>query len=137
MCSDPGSVRGFALIEALIAMLVLSLGSLGLLHMAATALTAARDSDHYVTAALRATEMMDTIRVVPNLADSYWTIAKSDTSTQLAAGEKKTWLASVESTLPRGKAAVSCSSGLCALTLYWTPLAQADELSASYTVAKP
>jgi type IV pilus assembly protein PilV len=129
--------RGFALMESLIALLILSLGALGLLRMATAALAAARDTDHYVTASIRATELMDTIRVVPNLTDSYWLLSKSTASTTLTAGEKKTWLASVESTLPHGTASVSCTSGLCTLTLYWKPLAQADELSATYTVGKP
>jgi len=56
--------RGFSLLESLIALLVLSVGSLGLLKMAVTGLSMARDSDHYVVASARAAELMDTIRVV-------------------------------------------------------------------------
>lgn len=128
--------RGFALLESLVALLVLSLGALGLLRLSVASMMAARDSDHYVVASIRATELMDTIRVVSGLDDTFWAMSKTQSSSEFT-GEKRVWLASVESTLPQGKAAVSCSSGVCGVTLYWTPLAQADEQSAGFSVAKP
>lgn len=142
MCSEPRRSnsqswqRGFSLLESLIALLVLSVGSLGLLKMAVTGLSVARDSDHYVVASARAAELMDTIRVVQGLDDNYWAIARTQASSVLT-GEKRTWMASVENTLPAGKAVVSCTSGLCNIVLYWTPLAQSDELSASFSISKP
>lgn len=142
MCNEPRRpaarlrLQGFSLLESLIALLALSVGTLGLLKMAATGLSVARDSDHYVVASARATELMDTIRVVQGLDDSYWTITRTQTSSALT-GEKRAWLASVENTLPGGKAAVGCTSGLCSIVLYWTPLAQSEEMSASFSIGKP
>lgn len=133
----PAAVAGFALLEALIALLLLSVGALGLLRLSVTSLAVARDGDHYVVASIRATELMDTIRVVPGLDDSFWTITKTQAASDLPSGEKRSWLASVEATLPKGKAAVSCSAGLCGITLYWTPLAQDSELFARFTIGKP
>lgn len=149
MCSEPALRRcvprprprsaaaGFALLEALIALLLLSVGALGLLRLSVSSLAVARDSDHYVVASIRATELMDTIRVVPGLDDSFWTIGKTQSASDLPSGEKRSWLSSVEATLPKGKAAVSCSAGLCGITLYWTPLAQDSEMSARFTIGKP
>jgi type IV pilus assembly protein PilV len=124
MCRPPSptptqrrqAVRGFAIIEALIALLIFSIGALGLVGLQASMTRATGSAKHRADAAFLASDLIGTI----------WTDAANLASYDEAACDGhtlcKNWKDKVAATLPGGDATLSVtdSSGLVSIKITWT-----------------
>jgi type IV pilus assembly protein PilV len=107
---------GFAIIEALIALLIFSIGALGLVGLQASMTRATGSAKYRAEAAFLASDLIGTIWTdAPNLAS--YDDAGCDSYTLC-----KNWKDKVAATLPGGDAtlAVTTSSGLVSVKITWT-----------------
>lgn len=124
--------QGFTLIESLVAMVVISVGMLGIAAMYVEGLRAGRTSVYRTVAVELASDMADRIRSNPN-ADAAYAGAANDnncvngandcTPAQLAADDLFWWQQSVGVRLPGGAAAVNYAAGadtdVFTITINW------------------
>ncbi len=120
-------VRGFMLIEALVAIVIFSIGVLGVIGLHATMARAQADSKFRADAAFLAQ------RLVGNMWTDRSGLDKYDTTANCASHARcNQWLAQVQNLLPQGGATVAVTStgtdsaGLVvsadvAITISWTP----------------
>ena len=126
------SERGSTLLEVLIAVLVLSVGLLGALKLQTLGMRQNSDSRYVLTAASLGQDALDQISYVRS-ASTDWSLEKTDTAPASPSTPKEKWLKQVQSSLPGGKAEISCTGGVCTVKLYWTPPG-AEEIKAIYVV---
>jgi type IV pilus assembly protein PilV len=126
------SERGSTLLEVLIAVLVLSVGLLGALKLQTLGMRQNSDSRYVLTAASLGQDAMDQIGYVRS-SSTDWTLLKTAKATDADTTPVLKWLYHVQTSLPAGKAAISCTGGECTVTLYWTPPG-AEEMKAIYVV---
>lgn len=125
--------RGFTLIESLVAMVVISVGMLGIAAMYVEGLRAGRTSVYRAVAVELASDMADRIRSNPNADGAYAGAGANNncvngandcTPAQLAADDLFWWEQSVGARLPGGAAAVNFALGadtdVFTITINWT-----------------
>lgn len=126
------SEQGSTLLEVLIAVLVLSVGLLGALKLQTLGMRQNSDSRYVLTAASLGQDAMDQISYVRS-GSTNWTLVKTATASEADTTPVKKWLYHVQTSLPAGKAEISCASSVCTVKIYWTPPG-ADEMKAVYVV---
>ena len=129
----PTRARGFSMLEVLVALLVLSVGLLGLAALQTMGLKFNTQSYQRTQAVLNAYDVIDRVRANPSgvLTGSYDNIGKDDTPptlptcpcspAQMADFDIAQWKASLSSLLTEGKGAL-CRGTLDASTLACTPV---------------
>lgn len=130
MRSNYRTSRGIALIEALVGILIFSVGVLGLVGMQATMTRAQSSAKYRADAAYLSSEIIGTMWAdTPNLA-SYASTAGSACTYQRCAD----WLGKVAGGLPQGAAQVSVttSTGDVGITMTWSV---ANEGTRSYVLS--
>lgn len=121
------AVRGAGLLDALLALLILSVGLLGMTRLQARMLAQGTEAQHRLAAAALADELLARVRVdIPNRA--CYTLPASGTCADAdARAQADDWSARVSATLPGGSASVEIDAGLTMTVLVeWTGKA-ADE----------
>ena len=121
--SKKGSI-GFSLLEVLIAVLILSIGLLGLAALHATSLKSNHGSYHKTQAAILAYDMVDRLRVNrPQAINGSYNqlFTEGDKSgTSLADTDVNNWLASTANLLPSGDGEIACAAtGICTVQVRW------------------
>jgi type IV pilus assembly protein PilV len=128
--SRPAGLRrqgGFTLVESLVAMVVISVGMLGIAALYVEGLRAGRTSNYRMNAIGLAADMADRIRTNPNAGAAYAGAGAANaceddgadlTPAQLAAADLFCWQQGVQARLPGGVANVAVVGGAGASNLY-------------------
>lgn len=116
--------RGTSLIEALVAMVVLSLGLLGLAGLQLNSMKTAQGAHLRAQAAEHAYDMLDRMRANRTQARSgNYSIAMNatpPTGTALAASELRSWLLLIAGTLPEGDGSIAMpDTETVTITIQW------------------
>ncbi len=115
---------GFSLLEVLIAVLILSIGLLGLAALHATSLKANHGAYHKSQATYLAYDMVDRLRANrPQAINGSYNQVITDgnkAGTTLADADVNDWLANTAGLLPSGDGAINCTAaGACTVTVVW------------------
>jgi len=123
------SNKGFTLIEVLIAVLVLSIGLLGLASLQANGLRSNFGAYARSQAVILANDMADRIRANPTATASYNNIngpvadpgclVADCNTTDIAFHDTAEWYASLQSTLPNGTGTVTGNGTLFTVSVMW------------------
>jgi type IV pilus assembly protein PilV len=116
--------QGFSLLEVLIAVLILSIGLLGLAALHATSLKANHGAYHKSQATFIAYDMVDSLRANrPQAINGSYNQAIADgnkAGTSLADTDVNNWLASASTLLPSGDGSINCTAaGACTVVVQW------------------
>lgn len=148
----PATQRGSSMLEALIALLILSIGIVALMKLQSESMRQNTDSRFVVMAGSKAQSIMDAITYERKLSnnkavaysDSDWALAKGSDTGTVSNTIIRPWLTSVQKSLPGGDASIACTDGVCTITIFWSPgkSTQIDksvinEQSAKYVVQNP
>lgn len=122
-----GRTGGFTLVEVLVALLVLSLGVLGIAGLQATSLRNKNNAYLRTQANILAYDIVDRMRANRSavLSSSYnISLGATPTGSSTAATDLSQWKSDLSSYLTNGDGAVSCTSaGLCSVTVQWDEIA--------------
>lgn len=131
-CYRPLVNQGFTLVEVLVAMLILSVGILGLAALETLTLKNNQSAYHRSQATILTYDLADKMRA--NMVVDYWDVTASShagscvsyTSTvspcgaqELAEKELYGWETSIADILPSGLGAVSVSGAITTITIQW------------------
>lgn len=146
----PRSVRGFTLLEVLIAVLVLSLGLLGLAALQSVGLRSNHSAYHRSQATQLGYDIIDRMRTNKDKASTY-DIRTDDAATdpspdcteescntdELADYEKNKWKQQISDILPSGNGAIDCttSSPVCIITVVWDDTRGGGEANQSFVMS--
>ncbi len=115
--------RGFTLVEVLIAMVVLSIGLLGLAGLQATGLRTEQSAFQRSQATILAYDILDAMRANRQAArDGDYNLALADAAPSgdtLAAKDLRNWLAALTARLPQGDGAVNVTNDIATITVQW------------------
>ena len=116
--------EGLSLLEILIAVLVLSIGLLGLAALHATSLKANHGAYHKSQATFLAYDMADRLRANrPQAINGSYNLALADGNrvvNTLADADINDWLANLVALLPSGDGIINCNAaGVCTVTVQW------------------
>lgn len=115
--------QGLSLIESLVAMLIMSVGLLGVVALQTQALTQQRSAYLETQATNMAQDMMDRIRANRDQASTYaLAFGQSVSGTELAARDKREWAADVATVLPQGQGAISVAQSNVSVTVRFTDI---------------
>lgn len=119
--TDSHDQAGFSLIEALIALVVLSVGLLGVAALQTQALLQSRDAYLTSQATSLVQDMADRIRANPDAISDYAHTAGSSppSGSSLADNDVKDWLADLTTTLPQGQANIVINGREADITVTW------------------
>lgn len=138
--------RGFSLVEVLVALVILSVGMLGIAALYVESLRSGRSALSRTQAVTLASDIADRIRANPAAKSAYAeTITSSDTvaacapggagctAEELAQHDTATWLKSLEATLPGGTGEIEFDEttvpATYTITITWTEAGQDDASS--------
>ena len=129
-------LNGFTLLEALIALLVLSVGLLGIAALQATTLKANHGTYQRTQAIFLAYDMMDRLRAnrTAALAGNCDVVLGAVTlaGTNLCAIDVTDWLTNgVAVLLPTGQGAITCGAVVCVVTVQWNETRQGGTATAA------
>lgn len=117
--------RGLSLIEVLVAIVILSIGLLGLAGMQASSLRSSQSANYSAQAMTLAEDIIERMRANPQMASSYARPLGASAPTggiTMAARDLEEWFARVQ-TLPAGDAAIqvdtTTSPALVTVTVRW------------------
>ena len=117
--------KGFSLLEILIAVLILSIGLLGLAALHASSLKANHGAYHKSQATYLAYDIVDCMRanrpeVINGTYNQLLTSGIRATVNTLADADVNDWLTNVAGLLPGGDGAINCdAAGFCTVTVIW------------------
>lgn len=114
--------RGFYLIEALVAALILAIGLLSVAVLQIIGLKNTDSAALYSQATSLATEAIDRMRInrASALAGNYdIAIGAAPSGSTIEATDLIGWKADMVGRLPSGDGAVDCTGGLCVVTVQW------------------
>jgi type IV pilus assembly protein PilV len=142
--------RGFTLVESLVALVVLSIGMLGIAALHVEGLRSARTALTRTTAVTLAADMADRIRANRTTPASYEAAVTGDdindkcqpagagcTADELARHDKATWLGVLGNALPGGSGTIDCADPAAVpatytITITWSEVGVA--VASSYTL---
>ena len=137
--SHPAPQTGFTLLEVLIALLVLSIGLLGLAGLQVQGLKYNHDAYVRSQGTYLAYDMFERMRLNAANADSYVggkPLAGCGGGGSLAENDRACWFEDLEALLPGGDATISTDGGSPAqytLTITWTDRFSGDTITQSWT----
>lgn len=127
---------GVSLIEVLVALLITSVGLLGLAALQARSLQFNHGAYLRSQANILAYDMADRMRLNKDVARAGGYNLAMDASKPSAGSlvntDKNQWLTLIESVLPAGDGSVSCVSNICTLTIKWREAGQTVDDSFTY-----
>ncbi|MEZ5562046.1 MAG: type IV pilus modification protein PilV [Gammaproteobacteria bacterium] len=144
----PSAVRGFTLIEVLVALVVMSVGMLGIAALYLEGLRAGRTAIYRTTAVNLAADMADRIRANQRAGNAYagngpgadQSCVNGDedcTPAELASDDWFSWSSQIDAQLPEGASAeILASAGpapVYTITLRWPEIGQTE--AASYSLS--
>jgi type IV pilus assembly protein PilV len=117
-------VRGVGLIEVLVAVLVLSIGLLGVAAMQATALRNSQSSLERSQGVMHVYTILDAMRANPQAARSggydMGLTCAVPAAGNLIANDQRAWIGALQQNLgPTACGQVACNAGLCTITVQW------------------
>jgi type IV pilus assembly protein PilV len=107
-------VKGFALVEALVAIVIFAVGILGVMGLQANMIKATSAAKYRADASYLASEL------VGMMWGDVTNLAKYDSSLCGTYARCSGWSAKVASSLPSGSAAVTVNNGIVTVTVSWT-----------------
>jgi len=117
--------RGFTLVELLVAVVIISVGLLGLAGLQAIGLKNNMSALHRTQASILAMDMIDRMRAnrtaaLANLYDIGLTGSPSS-SNAMAKKDQTAWRDNLSTTLPSGTGAIDCATAnpICTITIQW------------------
>ncbi|MEW6132414.1 MAG: type IV pilus modification protein PilV [Pseudomonadota bacterium] len=122
--------RGFSLLEVLIALVILSLGMLGLAGLQAVSLKTNANAHLRSQAVILAYDMIDRMRSNSGNVASYALAFADDapaTPATVAENDLSQWLDNISATLPAGDGEVEIAGGAVTVRVRWTERAAAGE----------
>lgn len=152
MARTANRLRGFSLIEVLVALVVLSIGMLGIAALYVDSLRSGRTAIHRTQAVILVSDMAERIRANPGAGVAYAgaaadnnctddiAISNDCTAAQMAADDLQLWQQSVGGLLPNGQSeiqfvpAVGGIPATYTITVSWNEVGQADPVSYVLTV---
>ncbi|MCS4502830.1 hypothetical protein KBTX_03588 [wastewater metagenome] len=132
-----GHSRGFTLIEVLVALLVLSVGLLGLASLQTSGLRLSDSSYLRSQAVLAGYDLIDRIRLDRQDAPDYDTSGNFvDESGDVSVQQFKDWVSTQLSRLPSGAASVDCdgTSAVCTVRIRWNDSRAGGEDEQTFTI---
>lgn len=145
----PAAARGFTLIEVLVALVVMSVGMLGIAALYLEGLRAGRTAIYRTTAVNLAADMADRIRANQQAGNAYaGTGPGSDescvngdadcTPEQLASDDWYSWTRQIDAQLPEGAGAeivvAAAATPVYTITLQWPEIGQTEPASYSLSL---
>lgn len=142
-------INGFTLIEVLIAMVIMSVGMLGIAGLYVTSMQAGRTSILRHNAVTLAGDVADRIRANPRAAASYAladagvpstcvALATNCTRDEMAANDIYLWSQQARDTMPNGTVAIVFNNGVAPptyqITVSWTEPGESPDPSYSITI---
>jgi len=136
--SEARRQRGFTLIEAMVALIVLSVGLLGIAALYGQTLRASRTSLYRTEAVNLAADLADRMRANRNPANGYACgdpCNAADGGNAVADADLATWLAMVQAQLPGGAAGVDYTAptgttpAAYVVTISWSEVGQDDPVT--------
>jgi type IV pilus assembly protein PilV len=115
--------QGYSLIEVLVALVVLSIGLLGLARLQLTGLRYANSAAERLEAVNRAYDILDRMRAnrVAALAGDYdVNVGSAPSAGGLAQSDVEQWKAALQATLPAGDGAIVVSNRVATITVQWS-----------------
>jgi len=146
---QPKKAGGFTLIEVLIAMVIMSVGMLGIAGLYVTSMQAGRTSILRHNAVTLAGDVADRIRANPRAAASYAladtgapspcvALATNCTRDEMAANDIYLWSQQARDTMPNGTVAIVFNNGVAPptyqITVSWTEPGESPDPSYSITI---
>lgn len=131
-CRNPQ--QGFALLEVLVAIVVLSLGLLGLAGLQAVSIKTNANAHLRSQAVILTYDMLDRMRSNSGNIDSYVLVFSDDapaTPDTIAEDDLSQWLDSVAGSLPAGDGEITVAGNVVTVTVRWTERAAAGETANS------
>ncbi len=131
----PQGVRGFSLIEAMVALLVLSIGLLGIAALYVETLRASRTALYRTEAVVQATDLADRMRANRNPANAYACgspCVPANGGNAIADADLADWMNAIAAALPAGSANVAFTAptattpAVYLITVNWTEVGQDD-----------
>lgn len=128
-------VRGFSLIEAMVALLVLSIGLLGIAALYVETLRASRTALYRTEAVVHATDLADRMRANRNPANAYACgspCVPANGGNAIADADLADWMNAIGAALPAGSADVAFTAATATtpavylITVNWTEVGQDD-----------
>lgn len=121
--------RGVSLLESLIAMLVLSIGLLGVLGLQTKSLVHNRAAYFETQASNMALDMLDRVRANNAQASAYaLAIGSSATGSGLPVSDQAEWIADLASALPNGEGGIAIANSRVSVTVRWADASQASNV---------
>ena len=125
--SERSVMKGFTLLEVLIALFVLSIGLLGMAALQSIGLRSTHGAYLTSQAAVLAYDMADRIRANPDNAAAYVGVASCEAvNAPLAAADRANWGCLVEDVLPGGEGRVESAANTFTIIVEWQDLQAAD-----------
>ena len=131
----PQGDRGFSLIEAMVALLVLSIGLLGIAALYVETLRASRTALYRTEAVVQATDLADRMRANRNPANAYACgspCVPANGGNAIADADLADWMNAIAAALPAGSADVAYTAptattpAVYLITVNWTEVGQDD-----------
>lgn len=136
--------RGFTLVESLVALVVLSIGMLGIAALHVEGLRSARTALTRTTAVNLASDMADRIRANRSAKAEYEVVVTSAdtdanckpggagcTAAELAHHDKAVWLGAIEAALPGGTGTIDCADPAAVPATYTVTITWSEVNAAS------
>lgn len=124
---------GFSLIEALIALVILSVGLLGIAAIQTQALLQSREAYLTSQATSLVQDMADRVRANPSGNYNHGANSSIPSGSTLAATDLRGWLQDLQTTLPGGEALIEVDNDRLEITVTWQ--VPADDEDRSITIA--
>lgn len=125
----PTLQRGISLLESLIALLVLSIGLLGVLGLQTQSLVHNRAAYFETQATNMAQDMLDRIRANSEQAASYaLTLGDDADGSGLPATDQSEWVADVVTMLPGGQGGIEVNNRRVSVTVRWDDTSSPNDI---------
>ncbi|MCH4812649.1 type IV pilus modification protein PilV [Vreelandella neptunia] len=121
--------KGVSLLESLIAMLVLSIGLLGVLGLQTKSLVHNRSAYFETQASNMAQDMLDRVRANHAQASAYGlAVGGSATGSGLPSNDQTEWVADLANALPDGEGGITIANSQVSVTVRWKDISETNDI---------